>query len=185
MSAGIETRALPLFSRGNSTCALTTPSIVSESLPPSRAAAKASSRLGPTWAVVPAWASVWQTPHFCVNNVRPRAVSAVLVPHPEATAAKAAMATSASSGVMSFERWRMGQSAGGSLYVSPVAERPVRHRRWGRLEAIRTSLKTTRGEAGNAGEGRNVGGDADRGPLPHAARGGGEDGRERDGRRTG
>ncbi len=84
MSAGIETAGLPLSGRGFSTCALTMPSIVSLFSPISRAEAKASSRLGPISAVVPAWARTWQTPHFWMKRTRPRVVSALVVPQPDA-----------------------------------------------------------------------------------------------------
>src|ERR1700761_8743133 len=71
------------------------PSIVAASKPPaSRAAAKASSRFGPIVAVVPAWASVWQTPHFCVKRIRPRATSGLVVPQPEITRTAAKRAAS-------------------------------------------------------------------------------------------
>ncbi len=71
MSAGIETAGLLLLGRGYSTWALTTPSTVPPPSPAARAAAKASSRLGPTCAVVPAWASVWQTPQFSTEEDAP------------------------------------------------------------------------------------------------------------------
>src|ERR1700744_5340484 len=95
MLAGIEAAGLPFEGRGVSIWSLTMPSTVASSKPPtSRAAAKASSRFGPIVAVVPAWASVWQTPHFCVKRIRPRAMSGLVVPQPEITRAAAGRAPS-------------------------------------------------------------------------------------------
>jgi len=106
---------------------LTIPSTVSLFSPTSRAAAKASSRLGPTCAEVPACARAWQVPHFCTKRVRPRAVSAVVVPHPVTATSIAPRAARSSSGRMSFRCIGRGISAeaGRSLYVGPTRKRPV------------------------------------------------------------
>src|SRR4051812_50143360 len=116
MSRGIETRGSPLTSRGYSTCALTTPSIVSLSFPIDLATANASSRFGPIWAEVPACASSWQTPHFWTNSVRPRAGSAVVVPQPEAVTTKATIAKGASSGEIGFGGGNIGGNGRGGVY---------------------------------------------------------------------
>src|ERR1700742_956955 len=143
MSLGIETAGLPLSGRGNSTCALTIPSIVSLSSPISRAAAKAASRSGPTSPVDPASARVWQTPHFLTNRVRLRAGSAVLVPQPETASTRAPSRAKTSSGRMSFEALRIGRQAGRSLYVEPALPRPVAGVDLTCLEAIDTRCETT------------------------------------------
>src|SRR5436853_6732710 len=169
MSAGIETAEFPLLSRGYSTCALTTPSIVSESFPSSRAAAKAWSRLGPTWPTAPACARAWHSLHFWMKSVRPRWGSASVVPQPEAARARAARATRASSGVMSLRTRAMGLNAGGSLYVGAGGELAVEAASLDTLEAIRTNTNRERWEVANAGERRYVGDQPHRGPVSHAA----------------
>src|SRR6185312_9035185 len=104
--AGIEAAGLPFEGRGLSTCALTIPSIVAASKPPaSRAAAKASSRLGPIVAVVPAWASAWQTPHLVSKRTRPRAMSGLVVPQPEIATTVATNATRGASRRMGVGRF--------------------------------------------------------------------------------
>ena len=81
--AGIETLGSSVLGRGFSTWALTTPAIVSGSMPLARAWAKAASRSGPWVPVVAACFSTWQVPHFWMNSWRPRSESPVsLTPQP-------------------------------------------------------------------------------------------------------
>jgi hypothetical protein len=71
----------------------TMPSIVSLSIPLSRAAWNAASRSGPTSAVVGASLNAWQVPHFSTNRVRPFSVSAVSCrSHPGSTTSAAVAA---------------------------------------------------------------------------------------------
>src|SRR4029077_17972114 len=175
--AGIEAAGLPFEGRGASTWALTIPSTVAASKPPaSRAAAKASSRLGPMVAVVPAWASVRQTPHLEVKRTRPRAMSGFVVPQPEITMTVATRATMGKSRRMGLGRFCITGEAGRSLYVeAPVTAFATRVRQ-GTFASNRTSAFTRQEEAGNAGEGWHVRGLGDGGAVAHAAPGGGGDG---------
>src|ERR1700761_5606465 len=103
--AGIEAAGLPFEGRGLSTWALTTPSTVAPSMPTSRAAANASSRFGPIFAVVPACARVWQPPQSLVKRTRPRAMSGLVVPQPEITTTAATRATMGTSRRMGLGRF--------------------------------------------------------------------------------
>src|SRR5436190_21856091 len=80
----METLGLALLGRGLSTCALTTPAIVSGSMPTARAWAKAASRSGPICAVLPASLREWQVAHLLVNSCRPRSTLPVwATPQPD------------------------------------------------------------------------------------------------------
>src|SRR5215217_8582587 len=112
-----------------------------------------------------------------MKRTRPRAMSALVVPQPDAgsaTAARAARTSSRQIGVGSLDIRR---SARRSLYVPPARKRFVQARTLGRLEAILTSSASHEGRRTDAGARRNVRGGADRRPEPYVARGGGDDGR--------
>ena len=80
----------------------TIPSIVSRLMPDASAARKASSRLGPVCPCVPARASAWQDPHFCVNIALPLDRSGSSRPQAASGSATAAATSAATSGLTVF-----------------------------------------------------------------------------------
>src|SRR6476469_10018329 len=184
MSAGMETRGFVVIGRGSSTCALSTPWTVAESMPEARASANASSRFGPTCALVPAWASWWQVPHFWMKSTRPRVVSGLLVPQPAAISASSAPRARTETARSGFSDLDIGREAGGILYVAAPVPGASRLGRWIGLRLSARCRKTGHQRLGHAGERRYVGGDPLGRDGAHAARFGADDGREEDGRRA-
>ena len=78
-------------------------------------------------ALVPASAISWQTPHFLMKSTRPRAVSAVLVPQPEAASARAARTASASRGRMRVESFVMCGAERAGVYMPGPPEKGLMH----------------------------------------------------------
>ena len=107
---------------GSWICPSTTPRTVLRSRPSSMLARKASSRFGPTMPLVPAWASVWQEPHFATKAFLPAirlALSPPLtLPQPEAASAVRTIGA-------------CDPSAGRSAADPPPARRGVRETRVG------------------------------------------------------